>query len=48
MCVRTAPLTAGGSAMGIVEDIGLVVGAVAFMGFCYLYALLADRMVSHR
>jgi hypothetical protein len=34
--------------MGLLEDIGFVVGAGAFMGFCYVYALLADRMVSHR
>jgi hypothetical protein len=34
--------------MTIVEDIGFLLGASAFMGFCYLYALLADRMVSHR
>jgi len=34
--------------MTIVEDVGLLLGAAAFMGFCYLYALLADRMVSHR
>jgi len=28
--------------MTIVEDVGLLLGASAFMGFCYLYALLAD------
>jgi hypothetical protein len=34
--------------MALLGDIGAVVGAAAFMGFCWLYALLADRMVSHR
>jgi hypothetical protein len=34
--------------MGILGDIGSLLGVAAFMGFCYLYALLADRMVSHR
>jgi hypothetical protein len=34
--------------MGILEDVLGVVGVAAFMGFCYVYALLADRMVSHR
>jgi hypothetical protein len=34
--------------MGILEDVLAVLGVAAFMGFCYVYSLLADRMVSHR
>ncbi len=34
--------------MAIVGDAASILGFAAFMGFCWLYALLADRMVSHR
>lgn len=34
--------------MSILGDIGSIAGAAAFFAFCWLYAVLADRMVSRR
>jgi hypothetical protein len=34
--------------MTFLGDLGSLLGVGAFLGVCWLYALLADRMVSHR